>query len=335
MRQIISVLFGVVALALAGPAVSQQPIVIKFSHVVAEDTPKGRAAVYFKRLAEERTKGRVKVEVFPNSQLYNDNNEMDALKKGSVQMLAPTLSKIGPLGVPEFEVFDLPYIFDNDADVHRVTLGPVGKGLLKKLESKGIVGLAFWDNGFKQMSANKPLRAPEDFKGLNMRIQPSKVLKAQMLALGASPTPLPFSEVYQALKTGKVNGAENPASNFYTQQLQDVQKNLTLSDHGYLGYVVLVNKTFWDGLPPDVRATLEQAMIESTRFANNIASEANNDAVDAIRKSGKTQVITLTPQEKAEWKRALVKVHREMEGAIGKDLIQAIYKETGFDPGKL
>jgi C4-dicarboxylate-binding protein DctP len=334
MRQFISLLFGMVLLALAGPAASQQPIVIKFSHVVAEDTPKGRAAIYFKRLAEERTNGRVKVEVYPNSQLYKDNNEIEALKRGSVQMLAPTLSKFGPLGVPEFEVFDLPYIFDNDAEVHRVTLGPIGKSLLKKLEGKGIVGLAFWDNGFKQMSANKPLRVPEDCNGLKMRIQPSKVLKAQMLALGASPLPMPFSDVYQALKTGKVDGTENPASNFYTQHMQDVQKDLTLSDHGYIGYAVIVNKAFWEGLPPDIRAILEQAMAEATRFANDIASEANNDALDAIRKTGKTQVIALTAKEKAEWKRALVRVHREMEGTIGRDLIQAIYKETNFDPTK-
>src|SRR6188472_4117023 len=147
-------------LAFGGSAIAQQPIVIKFSHVVAVDTPKGKAAEYFKKLAEERTKGRVKVEVFPNSQLYKDGEEMEALQLGSVQMLAPSVAKFGPLGAREFEVFDLPYIFDNFDELHKVTQGPVGKQLFQKLESKGITGLAFWDNGFKDMSANKPLKMP-------------------------------------------------------------------------------------------------------------------------------------------------------------------------------
>lgn len=321
--------------ALSGATYAQQPIVIKFSHVVAPNTPKGRAADYFKKLAEERTQGRVKVEVYPNSQLYKDKEELEALQLGAVQMLAPSLSKFGPLGVREFEVFDLPYIFDNYNDLHKVTQGPIGKSLLKKLESKGILGLAYWDNGFKVMSANRPLRKPEDFRGLKMRIQPSKVLDAQMRALGANPQALAFSEVYQALQTGVVDGTENPPSNFYTQKMYEVQKYLTLSDHGYLGYAVIVNKKFWDGLPSDIRTTLEGAMKDATDYANRIAKEDNDDALAKVKASGKTEILTLTPQEKAQWKKALVKVHREMEGRVGKGLIQSIYQATGFDPSKL
>ena len=208
----------------AGPAHAQQPIIIKFSHVVANDTPKGKGAEYFKKLAEERTKGKVKVEVYPNSQLYKDGEEMEALQLGSVQMLAPSLAKFGPLGVREFEVFDLPYIFDNYEDLHKVTEGPIGKSLFQKLESKGIVGLAYWDNGFKDMSANKALKTPADVKGLKMRIQSSKVLEAEMRAIGAIPQKMAFSEVYQALQTGVVDGTENPPSNFYTQKMYEVQK---------------------------------------------------------------------------------------------------------------
>src|SRR5205809_2120689 len=200
-------------LAMAFGADAQQPISIKFSHVVAVDTPKGKAAEYFKKITEERTKGRVRVDVYPNSQLYKDGEEMEALQLGSVHMLAPSLAKFGPLGVREFEVFDLPYIFDDYAELHKVTEGPVGAMLFKKLESKGIIGLAYWDNGFKVMSANKPLRMPEDFKGLKIRIQSSKVLEAQMRALGAIPQVLAFSEVYQALQTGVVDGSENTPSN--------------------------------------------------------------------------------------------------------------------------
>jgi C4-dicarboxylate-binding protein DctP len=319
----------------AAPAFAQQPIVIKFSHVVAVDTPKGKGADYFKKLAEERTKGKVKVEVYPNSQLYKDKEELEALQLGAVQMLAPSLAKFGPLGAREFEVFDLPYIFDNYEELHKVTQGPIGANLLKKLESKGIIGLAYWDNGFKVMSANKPLRTPADFKGLKMRIQSSKVLDSQMRALGANPQVMAFSEVYQALQTGVVDGTENPPSNLYTQKMFEVQKNVTVSDHGYLGYAVIVNKKFWDGLPADIRTTLDGAMKDATKYANDIARKENDDALEAVRKSGRSEVITLTPAEKKAWKKALVKVHQESESRIGKDLIQSIYKQTDFDPSKL
>ena len=322
-----------VAAALAAGGVSaQQPIVIKFSHVVAVDTPKGKAAEYFKKLAEERTKGRVKVEVFPNSSLFKDGEEMEAVQLGSVQMLAPSLAKFGPLGVREFEVFDLPYIFDDYNELHRVTQGPVGAALLKKLESKGLIGLAYWDNGFKVMSANKAIRVPADYKGLKMRVQSSKVLGDEMKALGSIPQVMAFSEVYQALQTGVVDGTENPPSNFYTQKMQEVQKFLALTDHGYLGYAVIVNKKFWDGLPADVRTTLESAMKDATKFANDIAKKENDDAIEAVRKSGKTEILTLTPEQKAAMKKALNVVHKDNESRVGKETIQAVYKETGFTP---
>jgi C4-dicarboxylate-binding protein DctP len=320
------------SLVLPQAARAQAPIVIKFSHVVATDTPKGKAADYFKKLAEERTKGRVKVEVYPNSTLYKDREEVEALQLGSVQMLAPSLAKFGPLGAREFELFDLPYIFDGYDELHKITEGPIGQGVMNKLDSKGITGLAFWDNGFKVMSANKALKAPADFKGVKMRIQSSKVLESQMRALGAIPQVMAFSEVYQALQTGVVDGTENPPSNLYTQKMHEVQKFVTLSDHGYLGYAVIVNKKFWDGLPADIRSALDGAMKDSTKFANDIAKKENDDALEAVRKSGKSQLLTLTADEKKAWKKALVKVHKENEDRVGKDLIASIYKATGFDP---
>ncbi len=316
----------------AGSVLAQQPIVIKFSHVVALDTPKGKAAEYFKKLAEERTKGRVKVEVYPNSSLFKDGEEMEALQLGSVQMLAPSLAKFGPLGVREFEVFDLPYIFDDTEDLHKVTTGPVGASLFKKLEGKGLVGLAYWDNGFKVMSANKPIRSPADYKGLKMRIQSSKVLGDEMKALGSIPQVMAFSEVYQALQTGVVDGTENPPSNFYTQKMQEVQKYLALTNHGYLGYAVIANKKFWDGLPPDIRTILEGAMKDATKFGNDIAQKENDDALEAVRKSGKTEVIALTPEQKSAMKKALVPVHKENESRIGKEVIADVYKATDFKP---
>jgi len=319
-------------LAASGAAFAQQPIVIKFSHVVAVDTPKGKAAEKFKELAEKRLPGKVKVEVYPNSTLYKDGEEMEALSLGSVQILAPSLAKFGPLGVRDFEVFDLPYIFDDYAELHKVTEGPAGKALFKKLEAKGITGLAYWDNGFKILSSNKPLKLPADVKGQKMRIQSSQVLQAQMRALGALPQTMAFSEVYQALQTGVVDGTENPPSNLYTQKMHEVQKHAILSNHGYLGYAVITNKKFWDGLPADVRAGLEAAMAEATKYANQIAKEENDQALEKVKASGKTQVYVPTAQEKAAWKKALVPVHKEMESRIGKDTIQAVYNETGFKP---
>jgi C4-dicarboxylate-binding protein DctP len=331
-----AMLAAAVAATLAAPAAfAQAPIVIKFSHVVANDTPKGHAAEFFAKRAAELTKGKVKVEVYANSTLYKDKEEMEALQLGAVQMLAPSLAKFGPLGVKEFEVFDLPFIFDNTAELHKVTQGPVGQMLLGKLEAKGIRGLAFWDNGFKSFSANKPLKTPADFRGVKMRIQSSKVLEAQMRALGSLPQVMAFSEVYQALQTGVVDGTENPISNLYTQKMHEVQKHLTLSEHGYLGYAVIVNKKFWDGLPTEVHAQLDQAMKEATDYANKIAQAENDASLDAVRKSGKTTVYTPTAAERLELKKATAKVHKEMESRIGKETIDAVYKETGYDPAKL
>lgn len=326
------VLAAAAALPLSMPAITlaQAPIVIKFSHVVAPDTPKGKGAIKFKELAEERSKGRVKVEVYPNSQLYKDKEELEALQLGSVQMLAPSLAKFGPLGVKEFEVFDLPFIFKDTAAFKAVTEGPVGAGLFDKLEPKGIHGLAYWDNGFHIMSSNRPMHHVADLKGLKMRIQSSKVLDAQMRALGAIPQVMAFSELYQGLQSGVVDGTEGVPSNFYTQKIFEVQKDITISNHGHLAYAVIVNKKFWDGLPADIRTILDGAMKEATTYANAIAATENSVALDKIKASGKTTIYTLTPDEVNEWKKALMPVHKEMESRVGKATIDAVYKAAGF-----
>ncbi len=314
---------------LAGTALAE-PISIKFSHVVAQDTPKGLAAEFFKKRAEELTQGKVKVEVYPNSQLYKDKEEMEALQLGAVQMLAPSLAKFGPLGVKEFEVFDLPFIFNDYDDLHKVTKGPAGKALLDKLAPKGILGLAYWDNGFKSFSANSPMKTPADLKGKKFRIQNSKVLEEQMRTIKAIPQMLAFSEVYQALQTGVVDGTENPISNFYTQKMHEVQKYMTITDHGYLGYAVIVNKKFWEGLPADIRSQLETALVEATDYANNIAMDMNKKDLESVKASGKTEVTTLTPEERAAFKTALVPVHDKMASRIGKETIESFYQAVDF-----
>jgi C4-dicarboxylate-binding protein DctP len=309
-------------------ATAQAPIVLKFSHVVAPNTPKGKGADKFKELAEKYTNGKVKVEVYANSTLYKDKEELEALQLGAVQMLAPSNSKFGPIGVKDFEVFDLPYLLPNKAALRKVTDGPIGKAMLKKLESKGMVGLAYWDNGFKEMSANKPLRMPEDYKGLKFRIQSSKVLEAQFRALGAIPQVMAFSEVYQALQTGVVDGQENTPSNMFTQKFHEVQKDTTLTNHGYIGYVVVVNKKFWDDLPADVRGQLEKAMAEATVYSNEISEKENVESLDDIKKSGKTELITPTAAESAAMRKAMEPLYQEMGSRVGKQLIDDVVKAT-------
>ena len=303
-------------------------IVLRFSHVVAPDTPKGKAAQRFKQLAEQALPGRVRIDVYANSTLYKDKKELEALQLGAVQMLAPSLAKFGPFGVKEFELFDLPYIFPGKNVLYRVTEGPIGRALFKKLEAKGITGLAYWDNGFKVMSANRPLHDPADFKGLRMRIQPSKVLDAEMRALGANPQAMAFSEVYPALQAGIIDGTENPPSNLYTQRMHEVQRHVTVSDHGYLGYAVIVNKKFWDGLPADVRSALEAAMKQATLYANAIAQQENDQALEAVRRSGNTTVYVLSEKEKTAWRKVLLPVQKEMGSRIGADLIDAVAQEA-------
>ena len=320
---------AVASVFLAGSAVAE-PIVIKFSHVVAQDTPKGLAADFFKKRAEELTQGKVTVEVYPNSQLYKDKEEMEALQLGAVQMLAPSLAKFGPLGVKDFEVFDLPFIFNDYDDLHKVTKGPAGKALLDKLAPKGILGLAYWDNGFKSFSANSPMKTPADLKGKKFRIQNSKVLEEQMRTIKAIPQMLAFSEVYQALQTGVVDGAENPISNFYTQKMHEVQKYMTITNHGYLGYAVIVNKKFWEGLPADIRTQLETALNEATDYANKLAKEMNDRDLASVKASGKTEVTTLTPEERAAFKAAMLPVHDKMASRIGQETIDSFYKAVDF-----
>jgi C4-dicarboxylate-binding protein DctP len=322
--KIIIVLLGILSLSISSVSLAD-PVVIKFSHVVAPDTPKGKAAEKFKQMVEERSKGAIKVEVYPNSQLYKDREELEALQLGAVQMLAPSMAKFGPLGAREFELFDLPFVFPNKETLYRTMDGVVGKRLFSKLETKGLTGLAFWDNGFKQMSANKPMHKVADFAGMKMRIQSSKVLDAQMKALGAMPQVMAFSEVYTALQQGVVDGTENPMSNMYTQKMHEVQKHLTLSDHGYLGYAVITNKKFWDGLTEDQRKLIAQAMKEATVYERSIAQQENDDSLAKVRAAKTTEVYTLTDAERAEWMKALLPVHAEFESVVGKENLQEVY----------
>ncbi len=318
--------------ALTASAFAQSPIVIKFSHVVTDAAPKGRAALKFKELAEKYTDGKVKIEVYPNSTLYKDGEEMEALQLGAVQMLAPSTAKFAPLGVKEFEVLDLPFLFKDQASYDSAINGPLGTGLMKRLESKGIKGLDYWDNGFYVISANRPLVKPDDLKGLKIRISGSKIDDQTLRLMGANPQIMAFSELYQALQSGVVDGAQNTASNYTTQKLNEVQTNITTLYHVHLQYAVIVNKKFWDGLPADIRTELDRAMKEATAYNNSISVQDNVDALAAIKATGKTAIHDPTPDEMKVWRAAMMPVYKSAESRIGKPMIDEALKVTGQTP---
>ena len=323
-------LFAVAAAAvLVAPAVvqAQSPIVIKFSHVVANDTPKGKGALKFKELAEKYTVGKVKVEIYPNSTLYKDKEEIEALQLGSVHMLAPSTAKFAPLGIKEFEALDLPWLFKDDQTYSNAMKGTIGKWLFDKLETKGITGLAYWDNGFHMLSANRPLAKPTDFQGLKFRISGSKVADQYLRIMGSIPQIMAFSEVYQALQTGVVDGCENTASNYLTQKFYEVQKDITVSYHAHLQYAVIVNSKFWSGLPPDIRTQLEKAMNEATDYTNQIAHQENEDALAEIKKTGKTTLHYLTDADRKAWQEAMQPTYKWAKGRVGQEVLDLVAKE--------
>ena len=326
MKRRMFALIGALAIGLAGQAAAQSPIIIKFSHVVTDAAPKGKAALKFKELAEKYTNGRVKVEVYPNSTLYKDQEELEALQLGAVQMLAPSTAKFAPLGVKQFEVLDLPFLFPDDKTYEKVVQGPFGKSLLNRLEAKNIRGLEYWDNGFYLISANRPILKPGDLKGLKMRISGSKIDDTTLRLWGALPQIMAFSELYQALQSGVVDGAQNTASNYTTQKLYEVQSDITTLYHVHLQYAVIANKRFWDGMPADIRKEVERALDEATKFNNDGAEELNAAALAEMRKSGKTTIHDLTPEQRQVWKQAAQPVYKDAEGRISKEIIAEAVK---------
>lgn len=299
-----------------------KPLVVKFSHVVANDTPKGKAALYLKKIVEERTDGRMKVEVYPNASLYGDREAIEALQMNAIQLAAPSFSKFTGF-VPELQIFDLPFLFNDSEHLHKVLDGEVGQKILELVSQKGLVGLAYWDNGFKQISdKQRPLVKPSDAEGLKFRIMSSKVLEEQFKVIGANPQVLPFSEVYSALQQGVVDGQENTLSNIYTKKFHEVQNYLTISNHGYLGYLLVTNKIFMNKLPDDLKEIFLGAVKDATEYAREIAKEVNQDYLEKIKESGKVEIIQLTPEQRQVWKEKMMEIYPEFYDVIGEELIQ-------------
>ena len=321
---------GAAAAAMAFPyaAQAQAPMVIKFSHVVAEKTPKGQGALKFKELAEKKLPGKVEVQVFPSSQLFGDAKEMEAVLLGDVHLIAPSLSKFDRY-TKKIQIFDLPFLFDDIAAVDRFQSSPKGQELLVSMKNRGLVGLAYWHNGMKQLSTNKDkLTRPEDAKGLKFRIQASDVLEAQFRALGANPQKMAFAEVYQALQTGVVDGQENTWSNIYSQKFHEVQKTIAETNHGVIDYMVVANAKWWDGLPPDVKKGLSEAMAEATAYANKLAEDINQDDRKKIEAAGKAKIQKLSKEDTAAWRKSMEPVWKKFEGDVGRDLIEAALKSN-------
>ncbi|WAN11631.1 TRAP transporter substrate-binding protein [Stutzerimonas balearica] len=309
-------------LAVASAFAQAEPIVIKFSHVVAEDTPKGKGALLFKRLAEERLPGQVTVEVYPNSSLYGDADELEALREDKVQLLAPSLAKFEQY-TKQVQVFDLPFLFDDLDAVNRFQKRAKGRQLLRSMETHNITGLAYWHNGMKQLSATRPLHRPADAAGLSFRIQPSAVLQAQFDAVGANSQKLPFAQVYSALKTGTVQGAENPWSNIYSKNMHKVQPYITETNHGVLDYMLVTNTRFWMSMPHKVRFELEAIIDEVTYMVNQEAEQLNQADRERIRQAGTSQIIALSDEERQAWREKMRPVWQQFEPVIGADIIKA------------
>ncbi|WP_313304859.1 TRAP transporter substrate-binding protein [Stutzerimonas balearica] len=309
-------------LAVASAFAQAEPIVIKFSHVVAEDTPKGKGALLFKRLAEERLPGQVTVEVYPNSSLYGDADELEALREDKVQLLAPSLAKFEQY-TKQVQVFDLPFLFDDLDAVNRFQKRAKGRQLLRSMETHNITGLAYWHNGMKQLSATRPLHRPADAAGLSFRIQPSAVLQAQFDAVGANSQKLPFAQVYSALKAGTVQGAENPWSNIYSKNMHQVQPYITETHHGVLDYMLVTNTRFWMSMPHKVRFELEAIIDEVTYMVNQEAEQLNQADRERIRQAGTSQIIALSDEERQAWREKMRPVWQQFEPVIGADIIKA------------
>ncbi|MGL5390274.1 MAG: TRAP transporter substrate-binding protein [Shewanella sp.] len=298
------------------------PVEIKFSHVVAENTPKGQMALKFKELVEQRLPGEYQVSVFPNSQLFGDNNELAALLLNDVQFVAPSLSKFERY-TKRLQVYDLPFLFNDMAAVNRFQQGAAGQKLLDSMNRKGIVGLGYLHNGMKQFTANTPLKQPADAKGLKFRVMASDVLAAQFDTVGAIPVKKPFSEVFTLLQTRAIDGQENTWSNTYSQKFYEVQSHITESNHGVLDYMVVTSDTFWKSLPEDKRKIIKDALDESIALGNKIAAEKDNEDKQLILNSKLSQLVTLSPAERQQWVEVMKPVWAKFEDQVGKDVIEA------------
>ncbi|GAW92807.1 DctP family TRAP transporter solute-binding subunit [Calderihabitans maritimus] len=307
-----------------GPT-KEKPMILKFSHVNTPDHPKGVAAQRFADLVYERSGGRIKIEVYPSSQLYDDLHSVEALQAGNIHFIAPYSGKLTGYA-PAFQLLQFPFLFPTPEDFYRFSDGELGQRLLDKLENIGLKGLAYWDNGFMQLiNSKRPIRTVEDFKGLKFRIPGGKITEAQYKLFGASAITLPFSEVYAALQQGTVDGLENTFTNIETMKFYEVTKYLTISNHSYLGYIVITNKDWWEGLPDDIRTILADALQEVSQWQREKARESEHASLEKLKQT-KLEIIELSPEERAKMREAVLPLYEEFEDVVGKELLEDVIK---------
>lgn len=311
---LIASLFGTAALA-------ADPILIRFSHVTSEKSPKGQGALMFKRLAEERLPGKVKVEVYARSQKFDDNQAPLALLFGDIEMAAPSLSKFRTFS-KKMQVFDLPFLFSNTDALHHFQQSSMGKELLNSMTAQGIQGLAYWDNGARVISAKRAIVQPADAKRLVLRIEPSSVFQEQYARVGAVGIEMPFSRLPDAMKEGLISAQENAWSNIRSMKVHRFHNHFTELEHSYLGYMVITSSTFWDGLPAEIRTSLENILKEVTAKVNAMAAEQARSARQEVLQSG-ANLVELSEADRQAWQDALKPVWKLFEEEIGADVISA------------
>jgi C4-dicarboxylate-binding protein DctP len=301
-------------------------VVIKFSHVVAENTPKGLAAQRFAKRVNEKSGGQIKIEVIPNGGLYSDQEELEALQRGDVQMIAPATTKLSSFS-PKWQVLDLPYAMPTSESIIKALNGNIGNTLLQSLEEKNMKGLTLWINGFKQITTNDgPVVHPDDLKGQNLRIMPSTVLQNQFDEVGAKAVGLDFNDTYRLLESGELNGEENTISNIYSKKFFDVQSHLTISNHGFLGYAVIMNGEYWKNLSSKQQNIISEALNESTSWNQTQSFAMNEEQLALIEKNSSIDIHYLTKEEKREWANRWETVYRDFKSEIGEDLLSKMLK---------
>jgi C4-dicarboxylate-binding protein DctP len=322
MKKISLTKISILLLGMVAESLMADPITLRFSHVVEENTPKGMMALRLQELVNKRLDGKVNVVIYPNSSLYRDNEVLDAMLSGKVELAAPSLSKFQHF-TKKLHVFDLPFLFRDMDAVERFQQSEAGRELLQSLETKMIVGLGYLHNGLKQLTSNQEVRVPADVSGKIFRIQNSDVLRAQFTALGAIPLKKPFSDVSSLLRSRSIDGTENTWSNIYSQKYHKDQKYILESNHGLLDYLVVTPAEFWYGLPDDIRVQLKTAIEDAVKFGNRVAREKAKTDRDAIIASKHCEVITLSESERVQWLKAMYPVWKQFEKNIGLELINA------------
>lgn len=301
--------------------------VIHFSHVVAENTPKGLAATKFAQLVEEKSQGKMLVQIYPNSILYHDDNEMEALQNGDVQMIAPTISKVTSY-LPNWQVLDLPFLIETDDQLFSILHGELSEQLLAELDKFNIKGMTFWTNGFKQMAArNAALLEPNDFQQLTFRTMNSTILAKQFSLLGSSTVVTTFNDLYNELTTDSISGQENTLSNIYSKGYYKFHPHITLSNHGILSYAIVMNQDFWASLSSEEQTIITESLDEIRVWQHEKAIALNEQNLQTLKQIEGVSINTLTAEQREAWQQQIEPIYDDYATRLNKQYFQQLLEE--------